>query len=110
MIIAFSTNFIPKLVYRATHDDPDLTNYLNFTLAAFYTKDYTTPSLLNVSALANVTECHYTEFRNNPWESQPYKRPMVYWKILMARLAFIVIYQVSFTATDILVLYLIIVI
>lgn len=99
MIIAFSTNFIPKLVYRATHDDPDLTNYLNFTLAAFYTKDYTTPSLLNVSAMANVTECHYTEFRNNPWESQPYKRPMVYWKILTARLAFIVIYQVSFTQT-----------
>lgn len=95
MIIAFSTNFIPKLIYRGAHNDPDLTNYLNFTLAAFYTKDYKTPSLLNVSITANVTECFYTEFRNNPWEKDPYKRPMVYYKILTARLAFIVIYQVS---------------
>ncbi|KAH8397905.1 hypothetical protein KR222_006049, partial [Zaprionus bogoriensis] len=93
MIIAFSTNFIPKLVYRATHDDPDLNNYLNFTMATFYTKDYQTDTLLNVSAMANVTECQYTEFRNNPWEHPAYKRPMIYWKILTARLAFIVIYQ-----------------
>ncbi|KAH8300962.1 hypothetical protein KR044_007251, partial [Drosophila immigrans] len=93
MIIAFSTNFIPKLVYKATHDDPELDGYLNFTMAAFYTKDYETTTLLNVSATANVTECYYTEFRNNAWETNPYKRPMVYWKILTARLAFIVIYQ-----------------
>ncbi|KAH8387323.1 hypothetical protein KR093_006431, partial [Drosophila rubida] len=93
MIIAFSTNFIPKLVYKATHDDPDMDGYLNFTMAAFYTKDYETTTLLNISATANVTECYYTEFRNNAWELNPYKRPMVYWKILTARLAFIVIYQ-----------------
>lgn len=95
MIIAFSSNFIPKLVYKATHDDPELNGYLNFTLATFYTKDYGTQSLLDVSAQANVTECHYIEFRNDPWENPPYKRPMIYWKILTARLAFIVIYQVS---------------
>ncbi|XP_062141320.1 anoctamin-6 isoform X2 [Drosophila sulfurigaster albostrigata] len=93
MIIAFSTNFIPKLVYKATHDDPELNGYLNFTMAAFYTKDFETDTLLNVSATANVTECYYTEFRNNAWEPNPYKRPVVYWKILTARLAFIVIYQ-----------------
>ncbi|TDG40819.1 hypothetical protein AWZ03_012750 [Drosophila navojoa] len=93
MIIAFSSNFIPKLVYKATHDDPDLNGYLNFTLAAFYTKDYKTQSLLDVSRAANVTLCHYIEFRNDPWENAPYKRPMIYWQILMARLAFIVIYQ-----------------
>ncbi|XP_064556786.1 anoctamin-1 isoform X1 [Drosophila montana] len=93
MIIAFSSNFIPKLVYKATHDDPELNGYLNFTLATFYTKDYGTQSLLDVSAQANVTECHYIEFRNDPWENPPYKRPMIYWKILTARLAFIVIYQ-----------------
>ncbi|XP_032594153.1 anoctamin-5 isoform X2 [Drosophila grimshawi] len=93
MIIAFSTNFIPKLVYKHTHDDPELNNYLNFTLATFYTKDYTTQTLLDVSAQENITQCHYTEFRNAPWLDQPYKRPMIYWKILTGRLAFIVIYQ-----------------
>ncbi|XP_023164830.2 anoctamin-6 isoform X2 [Drosophila hydei] len=93
MIIAFSTNFIPKLVYKATHDDPELDGYLNFTLATFYTKDYRTQSLLDYSNEANVTLCHYIEFRNDPWENPPYKRPMIYWKILTARLAFIVIYQ-----------------
>ncbi|XP_017853044.1 anoctamin-1 [Drosophila busckii] len=93
MIIAFSTNLIPKLVYRATHDDPELSNYLNFTLATFYTKDFQVQPLLLDSSYSNITECRYTEFRNNPWEQQPYKRPMIYWKILTARLAFIVVYQ-----------------
>lgn len=95
MIIAFSTNFIPKLVYRRSHDDPELNNYLNYTMAGFYTKDYNTDTLLNVSMHANVTECFYTEFRNNAWDRNPYKRPTFYWVILTARLAFIVVYQVN---------------
>ncbi|EDV33579.2 uncharacterized protein Dana_GF21590, isoform D [Drosophila ananassae] len=93
MIIAFSTNLIPKIVYAASMGDPELNNYLNFTLAVFNTKDFQVEPLLGGSQFVNETQCRYTEFRNPPWHEQPYKRPMIYWKILTGRLAFIVIYQ-----------------
>ncbi|XP_070139014.1 anoctamin-6 isoform X2 [Drosophila bipectinata] len=93
MIIAFSSNLIPKIVYAASMGDPELNNYLNFTLAVFNTKDFQVEPLLGGSQYVNETQCRYTEFRNPPWDEQPYKRPMIYWKILTGRLAFIVIYQ-----------------
>ncbi|XP_075154912.1 anoctamin-1 isoform X4 [Haematobia irritans] len=94
MIIAFSTNLIPKIIYRhEVPSDEGLQNYLNFTLAYFETKDYVVHPLLGESKYGNVTSCRYSEFRNAPWDDRPYKRPMFYFKILMARLAFIVIFQ-----------------
>ncbi|KRK06780.1 anoctamin-6 isoform X2 [Drosophila yakuba] len=93
MIIAFSTNLIPKIVYAASMGDPELNNYLNFTLAVFNTKDFQVQPLLGGSQHVNETVCRYTEFRNSPDDPHPYKRPMIYWKILTGRLAFIVIYQ-----------------
>lgn len=44
----------------------------------------------------NTTEieiCRYPEFRNPPGHEFEYKRPDYYWKILAARLAFIIIFQ-----------------
>lgn len=96
MIIAFSTNLIPKLVYKATTHAETLDGYLNFTLAYFNTKDFQVQPILHGSPYANVTSCRYSEFRNPPWHHEPYKRPLVYWKILTARLAFIVVFQVRF--------------
>lgn len=40
--------------------------------------------------------CRYSEFRNPPWSDRPYKRPLVYWQILAARLIFLVLFQVIF--------------
>lgn len=97
MIIAFSTNLIPKLVYKTATHDETLEGYLNFTLAYFNTKDFQMSPILMGSPYANVTSCRYTEFRNPPWDEHPYKRPMIYWKILTARLAFIVVFQVCFS-------------
>ncbi|KAL5275992.1 hypothetical protein ACFFRR_001674 [Megaselia abdita] len=96
-IIAFSSNLIPKLVYmtdkyiKATTNTTDLNGYLNWTLARFNTSDYPEDSSFSL----NVTTCRYAEFRNPPEfpENERYKRPLIYWKILAARLAFLVIFQ-----------------
>ncbi|EDW81887.2 uncharacterized protein Dwil_GK25421 [Drosophila willistoni] len=93
MIIAFSTNLIPKLVYKHSTGDHELNNYLNFTLAYFNTQNFQSPPISTSSQYANITECRYTEFRNPHWDEHPYKRPMIYWKILTIRLTFIVVYQ-----------------
>uniref|UniRef100_A0A1I8P8X7 Anoctamin n=1 Tax=Stomoxys calcitrans TaxID=35570 RepID=A0A1I8P8X7_STOCA len=94
IIIAFSTNLIPKLVYLIHTGDTDLTEYLNFTLAYFDTKDFEIqPTLGDRSKYINVTSCRYADFRNPPGHSEPYERPSVYWKILLARVVFIVLFQ-----------------
>lgn len=75
------------------HDySADLKNmdYLEFTLAYFDTKDFEHGSKPNSS---EYEICRYPEFRNGPTHEQPYKRPYYYWKILAARLAFIIIFQ-----------------
>lgn len=41
--------------------------------------------------------CRYPEYRNPPWDDRKYKRPEIYWHIMAARLAFIVVFQVCFT-------------
>lgn len=100
-IIAFSSNFIPKLVYMLKIN-PDRTEegFLEHSLAYFNVDDFpnTTSPLQNQW---NVTVCRYPEYRNPPDHPQKYKRPTEYWHILAARLAFIVIYQnlVSFIMT-----------
>jgi len=43
--------------------------------------------------------CRYKDYRNPPWSSQKYERPTFYYQVLVARLTFVVIFQVSNTYT-----------
>lgn len=67
--------------------------FVNHTLAYFNTKDFQEGTRPLYSAFDNVQQCRYPEYRNNPDDLRPYKRPYIYWQILAARLAFIVIFQ-----------------
>ncbi|CAH1155880.1 unnamed protein product [Phaedon cochleariae] len=103
-IIAFSSHFIPRLVYRLKESvDHTDEGFLEHSLAFFNTSDFPIESA-PVSPSINVTVCRYAEYRNpynHPDPAQKYKRPIIYWHILAARLAFIVVYQnlVSFVMT-----------
>lgn len=68
--------------------------YLNFTLAYFDPKDFQVGTAPSNSTMSNITMCRYTEYRNPPNDDHPYKRPLIYWHIFAARLAFLVIFQV----------------
>nr|CAD7414625.1 unnamed protein product [Timema poppensis] len=39
------------------------------------------------------TVTRYSEYRNPPWDERKYKRPPIYWHIMAARLAFVVVFQ-----------------
>lgn len=75
--------------------NPDRTDvgYVNHTLAYFNTKDFQEGTRPLFSSFGNVTTCRYAEYRNPPWDDRPYKRPLIYWHILAARLTFIVVFQ-----------------
>lgn len=96
-IIAFSSNFIPVLVYKLKvnplHSEE---GFLNNSLAYFDTRDFQGGYGPLETQYRNVTECRYSEYRNPPWQEpieEKYKRPTLYWHILAARLAFVVVYQ-----------------
>lgn len=98
VLIAFSTNFITKLFYTASiSKDGSLGGYTDFVLSHFNTKDFEKqPLFTNESEYSNVKICRYWDFRNPPWSDRPFERPMVYWQLLVAKLVFIVLYQVIF--------------
>ncbi|XP_055600818.1 anoctamin-1 isoform X2 [Uranotaenia lowii] len=92
-IIAFTSDFIPKLIYRLTvSPDGTLSGYLNFTLAYFDTRDFQDGSQPHQSQY-NVTVCRYPDFRAPPGSPNPYEKTTMYWLIMAARLAFVVIFE-----------------
>ncbi|XP_033214628.1 anoctamin-5-like [Belonocnema kinseyi] len=93
-IIAFSSNLIPRLVYMTvvSKEKTDV-GFLNHSLAYFNTVDFENGTAPIETAFENVTICRYPEYRNPPDDPLPYKRPTIYWHILAARLAFIVVFQ-----------------
>lgn len=90
LIIAFSSNFIPRIVYTqiVSPNNTDV-GFLNHSLAYFDTRHFS-HSLIDVPP---VEICRYPEYRNPPWDEHPYKRPLIYWHILAVRLIFVVVFQ-----------------
>ena len=93
MIIAFTSEFIPKLVYIHVYSQTgDLTGYTNFTLSYFDPNNFETSKS---TFIQNHPEtCRYFDYREPPDSVDPYKRKDVFWHVLAARLAFVVIFQV----------------
>uniref|UniRef100_A0A1B6ED36 Anoctamin n=1 Tax=Clastoptera arizonana TaxID=38151 RepID=A0A1B6ED36_9HEMI len=94
-IIAFSSNFIPRLVYMSTvSEDHTDVGFLNNSLSYFDTSDF--PEGLGPrNPTFNVSICRYGAYRNPPDVMPKYKRTVLHWHILAARLCFIVVFQVT---------------
>lgn len=90
--VAFSSNFIPRMVHDHSEDLKNI-EYIDFIFAFFDTKDFEETSMPQTPNGEVIEVCRYPEFRNGPGGAQAYKRPYYYWKILAARLAFIIIFQ-----------------
>ncbi|KAI4465733.1 ngep-related [Holotrichia oblita] len=91
-IIAFTSNFIPRLVYAvAFSKDHTLDGYLNHSLAYFNTTDFQVASYPNNSVQYEI--CRYPDYREPPWVSRDYERTSTFWHILAARLAFVVVFE-----------------
>lgn len=95
-IIAFTSEFIPKLVYQYGYGDTgNVTNYIDFSLSTFAVKDFekkSFPQDLKADKFGIVTECRYRDFRYPPGTPDEYSLTMVYWHVLTARLAFVIVF------------------
>ncbi|XP_072935586.1 anoctamin-1 isoform X3 [Epargyreus clarus] len=86
-IIAFTSEFIPRLVYQSVNGN--LNNYVNHTLT-----DFNVSVLKNVAntTMYNQTTCSYPGY----WyyqEGDDYAHSNWYWHIMGARLAFVVVFE-----------------
>ncbi|XP_008589003.1 PREDICTED: anoctamin-9 [Galeopterus variegatus] len=96
MVIAFTSEFIPRVVYkyrygpcrRGAHPRIDcLTGYINHSLSIFYTKDFQDP--VRIEGSENVTECRYRDYRN----AHDYNLSEQFWFLLAIRLAFVILFE-----------------
>ncbi|KAK9512825.1 hypothetical protein O3M35_001156 [Rhynocoris fuscipes] len=89
-IIAFTSDFIPRLVYTFTvSKDNSLRGFLNHSLSIMDTNDLDIKDRPN----ENVEYCRYTDYREPPWSPNKYEKTNMYWRVLAARLAFVVIFE-----------------
>ncbi|XP_063708126.1 anoctamin-4 isoform X2 [Culicoides brevitarsis] len=90
-IIAFTSDFIPRLIYRLFYSqDGTLNGYLDFTLATFKVNDLEARSQPHLTEYHNLTTCRYHDFRQPEF---PYAHTSMYWIILAARLGFVVLFE-----------------
>ncbi|XP_035826885.1 anoctamin-4 [Aplysia californica] len=108
LIIAFTSEFIPKLVYRYSESSNDsLEGYINFSLSVFNVSDFSdkaVPTDKKIAEFGIVEECRYRDFRSN---EAPYSYTLTHWQILTAKLAFILVFVVSVTLLSWLISYLV---
>ncbi|KAL6259932.1 hypothetical protein P5V15_009842 [Pogonomyrmex californicus] len=94
-IIAFTSNFIPRLVYRITISDKySLEGFLDHSLSKFNTSDLkngTQPMVLPGQTPVEI--CRYPDYREPPDSPNKYEYTIMFWHVLAARLAFIVVFE-----------------
>uniref|UniRef100_A0A8D9FI56 Anoctamin n=1 Tax=Cacopsylla melanoneura TaxID=428564 RepID=A0A8D9FI56_9HEMI len=91
IIIAFNSNFVPRMVYRyviSPHGTDE--GFLNHSLAFFNTSDFDPSDKPNCT----VTMCRYSAYRHPPWVTLKYNRSQDFWIILVARLVFIILFLI----------------
>ncbi|EGW07911.1 Anoctamin-3 [Cricetulus griseus] len=94
-VIAITSDYIPRFVYEykygpcANHvkqNENCLKGYVNNSLSFFD---------LSELGIGKSGYCRYRDYRGPPWSSKPYEFTLQYWHILAARLAFIIVFEVS---------------
>ncbi|XP_011234496.1 anoctamin-6 isoform X2 [Ailuropoda melanoleuca] len=102
MIIAFTSDMIPRLVYYwsfsvppyGNHTHHTMEGYINSTLSIFNVADFKNQSKGNPDPNAVIpTTCRYRDFRNPPGHEQQYKHSIYYWHVIAAKLAFIIVME-----------------
>lgn len=101
MIIAFTSDMIPRLVYYwsfsippyGDHRDYTMEGYINISLSIFNTADFKSRVKESPYAGSKYDTCRYRDFRYPPGHQQEYKHNIYYWHVIAAKLAFIIVME-----------------
>ncbi|XP_053718324.1 anoctamin-6 [Synchiropus splendidus] len=100
MIIAFTSDMIPRLVYYWSfsvapyggHTHNTMEGFINSSLSIFNVHDFTDTSRPNMT-LTNITICRYRDFRFPPGHHRQYEFNILYWHVVAAKMAFIIVVE-----------------
>ncbi|XP_006877072.1 PREDICTED: anoctamin-9 [Chrysochloris asiatica] len=96
LVIAFTSEFIPRVVYKYYYGPcrggarpavDCLTGYVNHSLSVFYTKDFENDN--DQQGWETVTECRYRDYRN----ADDYNLSQHFWVLLAIRLVFLILFE-----------------
>nr|XP_023664764.1 anoctamin-6 [Paramormyrops kingsleyae] len=101
MIIAFTSDMIPRLVYYwsfsvfpyGNHTGNTMEGYINSSLSVFNIVDFSNisrPNELPYWFNNNITTCRYRDFRYPPGHPRQYEYNIFYWHVIAAKLGFII--------------------
>ncbi|KAG7245999.1 hypothetical protein CRUP_002815, partial [Coryphaenoides rupestris] len=103
MIIAFSSDMIPRLVYYwsfsvypyGDNAEHTMSGYINNTLSVFNVADFSNTSrpLSTPYWFNSTTTCRYRDFRNPPGHPREYQYSVQYWHVIAAKMAFIIVVE-----------------
>ncbi|NWV11140.1 ANO6 protein, partial [Ptilonorhynchus violaceus] len=108
MIIAFTSDMIPRLVYYwsfsvppyGSHSSHTMKGYINSTLSVFNISDFKNASKPFSPWFGNQTTCRqvsnkhlYRDLRYPPGHQHQYEHNMYYWHVIAAKLAFIIVME-----------------
>uniref|UniRef100_A0A4W5JIK9 Anoctamin n=1 Tax=Hucho hucho TaxID=62062 RepID=A0A4W5JIK9_9TELE len=93
MIIAFTSDMIPRLVYYwsfsvypyGDHSSHTMQGYINNTLSVFDIQDF--------SNKISLSYCRYRDFRYPPGHHRQYEYSIYYWHVIAAKMAFIIVVE-----------------
>lgn len=100
LVIAVSSDFIPRLYYlylrQCVHSHSCLEGYVQSSLSNFSVADFenqTKPDTTNLRPDEKPLKfCSYRAYREPPDHPDPYSTTMDYWKMMAARLVFIILF------------------
>ncbi|MEE6480788.1 hypothetical protein FKM82_012671 [Ascaphus truei] len=102
MIIAFTSDMIPRLVYYWSFSVPPYGNhttytmegYINNTLSVFSIYDFQVQSQpVQFPWFGNQTTCRYRDFRYPPAHEYQYEHNIYYWHVVAAKLSFLIVME-----------------
>uniref|UniRef100_UPI0037E8E092 anoctamin-6 n=1 Tax=Semicossyphus pulcher TaxID=241346 RepID=UPI0037E8E092 len=100
MIIAFTSDMIPRLVYYwsfsvypyGEYGNHTMQGYINTSLSTFNITDFSDFSR-PLSTPDNITTCRYRDFRYPPGHPREYEFNVYYWHVIAAKMAFIIVVE-----------------
>ncbi|XP_068587448.1 anoctamin-6 [Cebidichthys violaceus] len=100
MIIAFTSDMIPRLVYYwsfsvypyGDHYNNTMQGYINSSLSIFNINDFSNHSK-PLKTPYNITTCRYRDFRYAPGHPRQYEYTIYYWHVIAAKMAFIIVVE-----------------
>ncbi|XP_063357266.1 anoctamin-6 [Pelmatolapia mariae] len=101
MIIAFTSDMIPRLVYYwsfsvypyGNNTENTMKGYINSSLSVFSTSDFHPVDDDYIPTPPNLTTCRYRDYRFPPGHPKQYEYNMFYWHVIAAKMAFIIVVE-----------------